>query len=83
MLMMGLQVWALVKGIVSEELEGRLMLLSKKQAYEVLSEMVPPEMARDIIEGNYDQERKEEAELHAFLDEAARAREHHKRFYLF
>lgn len=66
--------------MVSEELEARLMILSKKQAYEVIGQLVPASMARDIIEGDHERERREEAELHAFLDAAAKQRHHHKYF---
>jgi hypothetical protein len=74
-------VWNLVKGMVSEELEARLMILSKKQAYDVIGRIVPTAMARDIIEGDHEKERREEAELHTFLDAAAKQRHHHKFFW--
>ncbi len=75
------KVFHLISCMMSQELKDRLKVLNKKESLVELSKILPAEVAEAIVEGDHARERAEERQLHEFLDAAAKAG-HHKRRWL-
>jgi len=74
------KVFHLISCMMSQELKDRLKVLNKRESLRELSQILPPDLARRIVEGDPAGEREGERELHAFLDRAARAGLHRRRW---
>jgi len=65
---------------MSQDLKDRLKVLNKKESLIELSKIMPSDVAQAIVEGDIEKEREEERELHKFLDGAAKAGVHRRRW---
>jgi hypothetical protein len=75
------RIWGIIKRLMSPDTLSRLRILSKDQSFEELCKIMPADAASAVCDAPLEHERHDEAELHKYMDAAAKNGHHRRRWF--